>query len=77
MGRKEGVFVVAHLMGSASALNLMTVAMMREGRSLLYGGMCLVECAAVECRLYFLEKISAADMKKDAARRGIEPRSPR
>ena len=72
-------FVVAHLMGSASALNFMTVAMMREGRSLLYGGMCLVECADVECRLCctFLEKISAADIKKDAARRGIEPRSPR
>ena len=43
---------MAHLMGSASALNFMTVAMMREGRSLLYGGMCLVECADVErCKL--------------------------
>ena len=70
---------MAHLTGSASALNFMTVAMMREGRSLLYGGMCLVECADVKCRLCctFLEKISEADIKKDAARRGIEPRSPR
>ena len=58
---------MAHLTGSASALNLRTVAMMREGRSLLYGGMCLVECADVECRLCctFLEKISEPDIKKD------------